>query len=398
MSLPLSGIKVLDFSQVLAGPLTSVLLADQGADVIKLEPPEGDSYRRGMPNFPNAPGMSYDFLSYNHNKRSIVVDITKPSGLAIAHRLLQWADVAILNMRLLARQRRSLTYEDAAAINPRLIYVSVTGYGEEGPERDLPGADIYVQPRVGDVAGRRLPGGAMPTPTRLAHFDTATSMFGVYAIMLALWERERTGLGQNIETNLLLSALMLQLGQMTRLAGNTSEGRPILGDNSLNLTVYRCSDDRYIFATTGRERWDNFCAAVRLTELATDERFDTAQKRTQNAQDLRKILTAQFATRPALEWESRLKAEGFAVSILKDMMEVYEDPQVVANEMIVEYQQPGIGAVKIVNTPFKLSSSAEEPWLRRPVPYKGEQTDEVLRELGYTIQEIEALHKAEATG
>ena len=178
MILPLSGIKILDFSQILAGPLTSMLLADQGAEVIKLEPPEGDSYRRAIPNFPNAPGMSYDFIPYNRNKRSIVIDITKPMGVALAHRLLQWADVAVLNMRVPARQRRSLTYEDAAAINPRLIYVSITGYGEDGPERNLPGADIHIQPRVGDVTGRRLPGGAMPGPTRLSHFDTATSMLG----------------------------------------------------------------------------------------------------------------------------------------------------------------------------------------------------------------------------
>ncbi len=396
MVLPLSGIKVLDFSQILAGPLTSMLLADQGAEVIKLEPPEGDSYRRAIPNFPNAPGMSYDFLPYNRNKRSIVVDITKPMGVALAHRLIQWADVAVLNMRVPARQRRSLTYEDAAAINPRLIYVSITGYGEDGPERDLPGADIHIQPRVGDVAGRRLPGGAMPGPTRLSHFDTATSMLGAYAIMLALWERERTGLGQRIETNLLHSALVMQMGQMTRLVGNISEGRPTQGQFSVE--IYACSDGRYIFTPIGGARWDSVCAAMGLTELAKDERFDTPEKRTQRAEELRKIVAAHFSTKPALEWESRLKAAGVGVSILKDMTEVYADPQVVANHMIVEYEQPGIGALTLVNVPFKLSGSAEEERLRRPVPYKGEHTLEVLKELGYPDHEIDTFRKAEAIG
>ncbi len=397
MALPLSGIKVLDFSEIIAGPVTSMLLADRGADVIKLEPPDGDSFRRALPNFPNAPGMSHDFLSHNHNKRSIVADISKPEGLAVAHRLFRWADVAILNMRLPARRRRSVTYEDAAAINPRLIYVSVTGYGEKGPDTDLPGADVATQPRVGDSAGRRLPGGPMPGPTGLAHFDISTSILGCYAIMLALWERERTGRGQKVETNLLLSALTLQMGNMTRVPGKTSDGRPVLRGN-MHLSVYRCSDDRYIVASAGGERWDNFCAALGLSEAATDERFNTAEKRTQNAEDLRKILAAHIATRPAIEWDSRFKAKGLAGVMLKDLMEVYDDPQVVANDMIVEYEQPGIGALRIVGLPFNLSGSAGEQWLRRPVPYKGEHTVEVLKELGYTTQEIQTLRKAGAIG
>ncbi|MFH1141071.1 MAG: CaiB/BaiF CoA-transferase family protein, partial [Chloroflexota bacterium] len=300
------------------------------------------------------------------------------------------------NMRLPARQRRSLTYEDAAAINPRLIYVSITGYGEDGPERDLPGTDIYVQARVGDVAGRRLPAGAMPGPTRLSHFDTATSMLGAYAIMLALWERERTGLGQRIETNLLLSALAMQMGQMTRLVGNVSEGRPIM--DQFAVEIYECNDGRYIFTPIGGERWDRVCDAMGLAELAKDERFGTPEKRTQRAEELRKILATHFFTKPAVEWESILKAAGARVSILKDMTEVYADPQVVANQMIVEYEQPGIGALTMVNVPFKLSRTADEQRLRRPVPYKGEHTLEVLKELGYRDQEIQTFRNAEAIG
>ncbi len=394
MALPLSGIKVLDFSQILAGPLTSMLLADQGAEVIKLEPPEGDYYRNANPKFPDAPGMTYDFLPYNRNKRSIVVDVTKPLGVAIAHRLLQWADVAVVNMRIPARQRLSVTYEDAAALNPRLIYVSVTGYGESGPDRDLPAADINIQPRVGDLAGRRLPGGAMPGPTRLSHFDTATSMLGAYAIMLALWERERTGLGQRIETNLLHSALAMQMGQMTRLAANTSEGRPMIGQFAGE--IYVCSDGRYIFAPIGGRRWNSVRDGMGLSDLDKDERFNTPEKREARAEDLRKILAGRFLTRPAEEWEADLKAAGSDATVFRDMTEVYSDPQVTANKMIVEYDQPGIGAVTLVNVPFTLSRTADEERLRRPVPYKGEHTLEVLQELGYSAQEIDAFRKAKA--
>ena len=162
--------------------------------------------------------------------------------------------------------------------------------------------------------------------------------------------------------------------------------------------IYECADGKYIFVTTGQDRWDSFCAAMALPELAKDERFDGREKRSQKAQELKMILEAQFATKPAAVWDSRLKAAGLGASILKDITEVYDDPQVVANQMIVEYQQPGIGPLNIVNAPFKLSSSAEEPRLRRPVPYQGEHTREVLEELGYTQQEIETFHKAEAIG
>lgn len=221
-------------------------------------------------------------------------------------------------------------------------------------------------------------------------------MLSAYAIMLALWERERTGLGQKIESNLLLSALVMQMGQMTRLAGNVSEGRPMLGQFAVE--IYECNDGRYIFTPIGGERWGSVRDAMGLSELAKDERFDTPEKRTRNAEDLRKIVAAHFFTKPALEWESRLKAAGLGVSILKDVTEVYADPQVVANQMIVEYQQPGIGALTMVNVPFKLSGSAEEERLRRPAPYKGEHTLEVLKELGYTDQEIETFRNTEAIG
>ncbi len=401
--LPLSGIKVLDFSQVFAGPLMAMMLADQGAEVIKVEPPEGDSTRHANPSFPNVTGMSCDFVSFNRNKRSIVVDITKSMSKTLTRRLCQWADVMIINTRVGARQRRSISYEDIAAINPALIYVSITGYGESGPDADLQGNDVAIQARVGDTAGRRLPGGAMPAPTRLVHFDMASAMLGAYAVTLALRERDRTGLGQKIELNLLHTALACQMRLMTRLAGSNQEGRPILAGGM--QTVYQCGDGRYIFATMGREGgvravggWDDFCAAVGLAELATDERFDTPEKRSQRTGELGRLLAAHFATRAASEWESRLKSKGFGVSILKDVLEVYEDPQVVANQMIVQYQQPGIGSLSVVNVPFKLSGTAEEERLRLPVPYIGEHTLRILEQLGFTQQEIVDFQSAGVTG
>ena len=220
MTLPLSGIKVLDLCTVYAGPFAAMLLADQGADVIKLEPPEGATVRGRAPFDPSVPGLHLAFLAFNRNKRSILVDITKPEGRKVAYDLIRWADVLVINMRVHTRQRRGFTYKELAAVNPKLIYASITGYGAEGPDANLPGADITIQARAGDLAARRYPDSSMPHHTSLFSFDMATSMLTAYSVMLALWERERTGHGKRIELNLLQSALACQAVQRTQLNGS----------------------------------------------------------------------------------------------------------------------------------------------------------------------------------
>ncbi|MEK7777703.1 MAG: CoA transferase, partial [Chloroflexota bacterium] len=265
MTLPLADIKVVDFCTAMAGPFAAMLLADQGANVIKLEAPEGDYARRVAPSYPVAGGISLGFLSFNRNKRSIIVDITRPKGRELAYDLIRWADVLVINMRVGARQRRGFTYEELAAVNPRLIYASITGYGEDGPDANLPGADIAIQARVGDMAGRRLPGGDLPAHTNLFHFDMATSMLAGYAVMLALRDRERTGQGQRVELNLLQSALACQSVQMTHRFGSTDRypslptGLPI---------EYLCSDGRYLLSQAiSAARLESFCQAVGLKHV-----------------------------------------------------------------------------------------------------------------------------------
>ena len=388
MTLPLSDIKVADFSQGLAGPLVSMHMGDLGADVVKLEPPEGDN--RDMMSIPGAKDMSIGFITVNRNKRSMVLDITKPKGCELAYALVRWADVVVMNMRVGARQRRGLTYEDLAAVNPRLIYVSVTAYGELGPEADLGGVDIVVQARAGDQEGRRPAGGPPPSPTNMVHYDMATPWLALSGILLALRERDHTGLGQKVEVNLLQTALALQPRQMTRIAGSDL-AFPAMAPRSTPST-YLCSDDRYIFAPSLGERWTGFCQALGLTHLATDPRFDTLEKRFQGAKELSDFLAGHFATRPAAEWEALLKAKGIGVSVVKTYSEVHEDPQVIANHMIIQYEQPGVGLVKLVNFPVRMSGiPANELGVHKPFPTKGEHTDEVLRELGHTPQEIASL-------
>ncbi|MFH1141655.1 MAG: CoA transferase [Chloroflexota bacterium] len=392
MALPLSGIHVVDFSGVFAAPFTAMLLADQGAEVIKIESPEGDASRPSVPYLPFPAGMGGRFLTFNRNKRSIVVDVTKPKGRELAYSLFRWADVLVINMRVRTRQRRGFTYEDLAAINPRLIYVSITGFGDEGPDADLPGADITVQARAGDIAVRRPPNGPPPPHTMLFHYDMSASMLAAYAIMLALWERERTGQGQKVGVSLLQAALACNAVNMTRLVGgnrwygiNPPPGLPI---------TYRCSDGRYLLSQSisiGGDRWEGVCRCIGLGHLLDDPRFSTPQKLAQKIEELTDILSRHFSTKPAAEWEAMLKRDSLSVTVVREWSEVYDDPQVIANEMFIRYEQPGIGPVEVINVPFKMSGAGEQPLYRRYPPALGENTTEVLRELGHSPEEIEAL-------
>ena len=390
MALPLAGVRVLEMCQVYAGPFAGMLLADQGAEVIKLESLEGDSSRVGVPAFPDTNGLSLPFVTFNRNKRSILVNIHTPKGKELADSLLQWADVLLIATRVATRQRWGFTYEDIAAVNPRIIYASITAYGEEGPDADFPGYDVAVQARGGDLLIRQQPDGS-PSPTApVYHFDMATGMLAAYAVALALRQREDTGQGQKISLSLFQSALACQSVNMTRLAGGdpppTPPGR--LPGNFL------CSDGRYIFTTGGGARWEGLCRTLGLGHLLEDPRFDTIEKRAEQVEELTEILSRQFSTKPAAEWEATLNAAGQIGSVIKEISEVYDDPQAIANQMFTQFEQTGIGAAEVVNVPFNMSGNANETWLRKHPPTKGEHTLQVLQELGRSSEEFEAL-KAE---
>ncbi|MFH1140080.1 MAG: CoA transferase [Chloroflexota bacterium] len=395
MALPLADIRVVETSQVLAGPYAAMFLADQGAEVIKLESPEGDSARRLSPNYPDSPGLSLGFLTFNRNKRSVVLDITKPQGLEAAYKLYRWADVLITNVRVGARQRRGLSYEQLKKINPRLIYASLTAWGEKGPDADLPGADIATQPRVGDLIARVPPGTPFPASTHFYHFDMAAAMLIAYSVMVALRQREQTGQGQNIEISLLQTALACQAIQMTRRVGSDLS-YPVLSPGM--VPNYLCGDGRYLYITIFGARWDLCCRAIGLEHLSKDERFDTPEKRNERTDELYKILSDHFTTRPAAEWEARLKGVGLAATVIKEINEVFDDPQVLANNMIIQFEQPGMGTIKAVNVPFKMSANSEDPLMRRHPPTLGEHTYEVLTELGYSPEDIQSMAEAEVLG
>ena len=395
MPLPLSGIKIVDFCTLLAGPFASMMLADQGAEVIKIEAPSGDNAR----NIGRRPGsdLSLTYLAFNRNKRSVVLDITTPEGLAAAHRLCEWADVIITNMRVDTRRRRGFTYEQLSAINPRLIYVSLTGYGDEGPEANLGGADITVQARIGDIAGRQLEGQPPPTHTLLYHIDMGTSLMTAYAVGMALIQRQQTGEGQKVETSLLQTGLALHAVQLTRVAGDDDR----FGCQPTGLPIsYECGDGRWILSQHINldRRWDELCEALGLEEMARDPRFATLQGRQEHWQDIASILSRTFKTKPAAEWERLLKAREHMMSMVRTIDELFDDVQVVANGMITQFDQPGAGQVIGLAPSFRMASTADTPWFRRHAPLLGEHTDEVLRELGYTDAAIADMHASGVAG
>ncbi len=396
MTLPLSHIKVVEMCQLMAGPMTAMHLADQGADVIKIESRQGDAGRRGStPGLPETPGMALRILAFSRNKRSIIVDFTRPSGLEVVRGLVSQADVLVINVRLGARQRYGLTYEEMAATNPRLVYASITGYGDRGPDANLPSNDNLIQARAGDLLARQLSNGVPPTVTALYHFDMATALLTFGGIMLALYERERTGMGQQVETNLLQSAVILQAIQLTRLK-SMAQGQAARSDTS--SSNYLCADGKYIYAGVTGNGWEAICRVLELDALVKDPRFMTQQLRQQNAAALHDLLSEHFATRPAAEWEAKLKAEEQNAAVLGEIADLYRDPQVIANNMLTEFDQPGMGTVEGVNAPFGLLGSSQEQRIRRPVPTLGQHTQEVLQELGYSLEKIQALRSEGVLG
>ena len=393
MSLPLEGIKVVDSAQIIAGPYAAMLLADQGADVVKMEPPGGESYRTVYTSPKLAP-FGKGFLVLNRNKRSIMVDLTIKDGRDVLQRLARWADVFISNLQPHRAERFGATYEVLSEANPNLIFASISAFGEFGPDAGRPAYDQVIQARAGIVSARRMPDGTPVTPSTMTS-DITSAMTLAYAIMTALWERARTGKGRLVDISLLGMALAVQAPHMVRIEGDDT---PLPGTN-LNATAspYQCSDERWLMLVAMTDaQWAGLCQVLEVEHLGNDPMFQSYDLRSRNTPELSEILNGIFGTRPREEWLRKLQLASIPSGPVQDREEVFDDPQVVLNSLLTKTDHPSLGETEMLGFPFKLSGQDLGERVRRPAPFPGQHSLEILDILGYDSGQIAQLMSAGA--
>jgi crotonobetainyl-CoA:carnitine CoA-transferase CaiB-like acyl-CoA transferase len=389
---PLAGVLVADFTRVLSGPYCTMLLADMGARVIKIEQPgKGDDTRAWGPPFIRS--ESAYFLSINRNKESITLDLKRPGARDVLDRLLAKADVLVENFRPGTMDRMGLGYQRVSAAHPRLVYCAISGFGQTGPRRDLPGYDAVVQAEGGLMS---ITGDADGPPYRLgvAISDIVAGIFASHGIVLALLARERTGRGQLVDIAMLdATAALLTYQAGIFFATGNSPGR--LGNRHPTIAPYEtftASDGDFVIAVGNDEQWRRFCGAIGLDDLGRDARFATNSDRVTRYDELRPLLAARLLERPRAAWLEALTAAGVPCGSVRSVGEVLADPQLAARDMIAHLDHAAAGAIRALGVPIKLSNTPGG--VRTPPPRLGEHTDAVLRDLGFPEEEIGRLRAA----
>ena len=401
MAGPLAGLRVLDLSRVLAGPWCSQMLADMGAEVIKIERPgRGDDTRAWGPpyvkdrNGQDTPDAAY-FFAANRGKQSVTVDFTRPEGQALIGELAAVSDVLLENLKVGDLARYGLDYAALSQLNPRLVYCSITGFGQTGPLASRPGYDFIIQAMGGlmSVTGERddRPGGG-PQKLGIAYADMTTGMHAAIGVLAALVQRGVSGRGQYID----LALLDVQVASMAVMAMNWFIGGTVPGRygnahaNIVPYEVFQAADGPLVLAVGNDAQFARLCAAAGAAELAGDERFTRNAGRVRNRAELIARLAVIFATRPAQDWEDALCAVDVPCGRINDMAQVFEQPQVKARGMQISLDHPAAGPVPLVGSPLRFSGTPVE--YRLPPPRLGEHTHAVLTGLlGKNAADIAAL-------
>ncbi len=390
---PLRNLRVLDFSKVMAGPLCTQYLGDMGAEVIKVESKDDGDDSRHWPAFRNVEGgdqFGSPFLAANRNKRSIAVDLKTKAGQEICHRLAKTADVVVESFGPGVAARLNIDAKTLMAINQRIIYSSISGFGTTGPMRDGKGYDVILQAFTGMLSITGEPGGP-PVRSPFSPVDQATGLHALIGILAALQERHTTGRGTKIDASLFdTSTAFLAYFLQGYWERGTEPEKPGSGHESLcPYEIFEASDKPFILGVANDKLWQSFCAIAGLNEIVDDPRFATNADRVRNRAETVALVRAAVATRPRDQWIEQLDRVGIPCSPLHTLGDLSAHPHTAASGMVYEYQHPVLGGVRGVSQPLRFDG--ERAALRRPPPMLGEHTREVLTEIGFAAEEIERL-------
>jgi crotonobetainyl-CoA:carnitine CoA-transferase CaiB-like acyl-CoA transferase len=385
---PLSGLRVLEIGNYMAGPFCGMQLADMGADVVKIEDPRGGDLSRRLE--PIVDGESGNFVRLNRSKRSIALDLKQEPAKAVLRRLASEADVIVENLRPGTMRDLGLDPRGLLRDNPRLIYASVTGWGLDGPYADQPALDIIVQAKSGLMSITGEEGGA-PVKVGVSISDLSAGLYATIAVLGALRVRERDGTGQLIDVSMFESSVSLAVweagtyfttGDVPRAAGSAHK---LVGP----YQAVRAADGHFVIGATTPPNWTAFCRALALERLERDPRFDDGGKRREHARELIPLIEEVTATRPAAHWVALLRSAGVPCGEIADYGEVFTDPHLEKRGFFVDLEHPRLGTLRALGTPLRFASSRAD--IRRAGPLLGEHTSEILAQAGWDATEIAVL-------
>jgi len=386
----LAGVRVLDATQFMAGPYCSMILADLGADVVKIEPPSGDSTRQMVG---GSGSESPSFNAVNRGKRSLVLNLKSPDGRELFKRLARSSDIVIENYRPGVMHAFGLEYDALAAINPGLIYASISGYGQTGPNRTKGGFDLIAQ-GVSGIMSVTGESGRPPAKAGIPLTDLGAALFAATGILAALHHRTSTGIGQYIDTSLVEAGIALSVWEATEYFSGPGVPAPLGSAHRMNAPyqAIRCADGYVTIGGNTDRLFQRLCGVLGHPEWGEDPEFANNRSRVRNRTTLATVIEGVMAQQPCRHWLALLDAADIPCGPINDYAQVFADPQVAARGMVLETDHPVLGRLRTLGSPIKMSATPADATRRAPL--LGEHTDEVLAELGLSADEITALRRS----